>query len=441
MATISTHTQGDKMVRGHNIRDPKVTAKEGHIDPNGPHEIWRDETLEDAFERIFGDAVRRYNAKQTRPERRIKNYLQAVEHDQGRHKKHPVYEMVPGVYPEKGECDPELCKEILKEYFNGWDARNPSLALIGAYWHGDEQGDVGHCHFDFVPVGHGYTRGMDTQCSLSKALEEMGFKTQGKNTAQMQWIARENAELERICREHGLLIEHPQRGKDAKHLEKDIYILEQKKAALEKTNDHLQEKAALEAQNILDSAKLQDPTDPESPFIIDRDRMQKLQSIMQHQQEQIRQSPQVLKTELEMERKETAEAKRKAAAKEKEAAEKAKAAEEAKKQADEATKQAEQVQEEAGRARRAYESKLKKFKASVKDTAQQIFDTFLQKNDPLKYVKNAYESILFKNGLLGEAKKLAKDRTADQAQVLDKMVDRVVDKMMDEDMEEWERER
>ena len=60
--TISTHN-GSAIARDHNIRNPKVVAKEEHIDLSMPHEIWIDEPIRKAYDRIFGEALDEYNAK------------------------------------------------------------------------------------------------------------------------------------------------------------------------------------------------------------------------------------------------------------------------------------------------------------------------------------------------------------------------------------------
>ena len=65
MATIATHN-GTQIARQHNLRNPKVVSKEPHIDINGISEIWLDEKPRKAYERLFGEAVRKYNAKQKR---------------------------------------------------------------------------------------------------------------------------------------------------------------------------------------------------------------------------------------------------------------------------------------------------------------------------------------------------------------------------------------
>lgn len=229
--TLATHN-GSLVRREHNIRNPKVVAKEEHIDMNGVHEIWHDEKIREAYDRIFGDAVEKYNERQKRADRKISNYYNEIEKHA---KKHVAYEMIVGVYSDKksGYLDEEMQHDILKDFVDGWSKRNPNLELIGAYYHADEQGEP-HVHLDYVPVAHGYTRGMDTQNGLVKAFEEMGIEKKGRETAQIQWEKRENAVLERICRDYGLDVDHP-REEGRKHLETEQYKAKQE---LDKTIDN-----------------------------------------------------------------------------------------------------------------------------------------------------------------------------------------------------------
>lgn len=233
VVTISTHN-GSRVAREHNIRNEKVVSKESHIDQNGVHETWHDEKVRDAYKRIFGQAVTKYNEQQTRPERRIKNYFNTVQEDV---KKHPVYEMIIGVYgkDENGVqlCSEEQGKDIMKAFVDGWEERNPNLELIGAYYHADEQGEP-HVHIDYIPIAHGYTKGMDTQNGLVKAYGEMGIEKQGRVTAQMQWEARENKCLEQLCNDRGLEVEHP-REENRQHIETSQFKAQQ---ALESTIDN-----------------------------------------------------------------------------------------------------------------------------------------------------------------------------------------------------------
>ena len=227
MATIATHN-GSTLSQGHNRRDIKYTSKDGHVREGGHIEIWKDEPIREAYERIFSDAQKEYNEKQKRSDRKINDYYQKVKNDA---KRHVCYEMIIGVYkaPEVSEKDK---REIMKEFVDSWQARNPNLELVGAYYHADEMGEP-HVHIDYIPVAD-CTRGMSKQNALNSAFEQMGYHgTSIKNTPQMEWQRAQNQELERLCKERGIEVEHDTEKK--KHLsvreyqEMKEYTDEQKK--------------------------------------------------------------------------------------------------------------------------------------------------------------------------------------------------------------------
>lgn len=206
--TISTHN-GSAVARDHNVRNPKVVSKEPHIDPNGIHETWIDVPVRQAYDRLFGQAVAEYNATQSRPERRISSYYNEICKDK---KKHPVYEMIIGIYGKNEDgspiCSAEQGKKIMREFVSTWKQRNPNLILIGAYYHADEAGEP-HLHLDYIPIAHGYTRGLKTQSGLVRAFEEQGLVKKGKDTAQILWEKQENAHLTALCEAVGLTVDHP----------------------------------------------------------------------------------------------------------------------------------------------------------------------------------------------------------------------------------------
>lgn len=242
--TISTHN-GSAVAREHNIRNPKVVSKESHIDPQGIHETWIDEPVRQAYKRLFGDSVAAYNAKQNREERRIRDYYTQICNDK---KKHPVYEMIIGIYGKNEDgspiCSAETGKEIMKRFVDEWGHRNPNLELIGAYYHADEQGEP-HVHIDYIPVAHGYQKGLETQTAFIKALGEQGF---AKKTAQIMWEARENAFLEELCNEHGLTVDHPQKD-GSEHLHTAKYKAVKELEQLENTlSEQKKELSALEGR-------------------------------------------------------------------------------------------------------------------------------------------------------------------------------------------------
>lgn len=224
--TIATHN-GSSVSREHNIRNRRVTNPQEHINPHGHYEIWRDEKARDAYRRVFGEALEKYNARHTRDDRKIKDYFTHIEKDD---KKHSVYEMIIGIYgkDENGQpiCPTNTGKEIMRKFVDSWSSRNPNLEMIGAYYHADEPGEP-HVHIDYIPVAHGYTRGLETQNGLVKALGEMGFEKKGRATAQIQWEARENKFLDALCRQRGLEVIHPEVGKSVEHLHTETYKAQQ----------------------------------------------------------------------------------------------------------------------------------------------------------------------------------------------------------------------
>lgn len=206
--TITTHN-GTAAHREHNIRDPKVTGKQDHINPEllDRNETLHDEKPREAYQRIFGEALAAYNQKQKRDDRKISDYFTHVQKDK---KKNTVYEMIVQIGDRNDTgIDAPVERECLKEFYAGWAKRNPHLECIGAYIHADEEDGTLHMHLDYVPVASGYKKGMEIQNGLAKALEQQGFVKDGKLTAQIQWERRENAVLEEICNAHGIEVIHP----------------------------------------------------------------------------------------------------------------------------------------------------------------------------------------------------------------------------------------
>ena len=67
----------------------------------------------------------------------------------------------------------QLARQILDEYYRGFQERNPNLKVFSAHLHMDEA--TPHLHIDFVPFTTGSKRGVETRVSLKMALEALGF--------------------------------------------------------------------------------------------------------------------------------------------------------------------------------------------------------------------------------------------------------------------------
>lgn len=273
MFTISTHNGGSQAHRGHNIRDKRCVSKDQNIIPDGEHESWIDIKPRDAYDQIFGDAIRAYNARQTRAERMVVDYYKQMCQAK---QKHAVYELIAGVYSKGDDVIPPLvAKQILRQYVDEWSKRNPHLRLIGAYWHNDERDSQMHVHLDYVPFADGYTRGMQRQNGLVKALGQQGFLKDGRDTAQILWERAENKALEDICAQFGIQIEHPQRnGEKREHLRQELFKLDTRVRELTAERDKLQERVmSLEqVRDIEHKASRWDKTKE----LIDRDDLERL---------------------------------------------------------------------------------------------------------------------------------------------------------------------
>lgn len=233
MSTIQVH--GNNFCnQPHNTREGSY-AKAPHIDPSKTpdNETWRHQTIKDAYHDIFDASVASYNANK-RKDRQITDYYKKIEDDK---EKNVAYELVVGVYHpvnKKGEpfnlheFTDEQAKAAIKEYFDTFEQRNPSMRCFGAYYHQDEKGQS-HLHLDYIPTActlkeiskgkqKGKMRGMELENTLSGALKQLGFETKAGTigTAQTQWEKREAAYFEEICKKHGIQnIRHPRKEKEA----------------------------------------------------------------------------------------------------------------------------------------------------------------------------------------------------------------------------------
>ena len=193
------------------------------------------ENIKDVYHELFGEALARYNEKQTRSDRRIDDYYEKI--CSGKQEK-PFHEIILqiGNKDDMGAKteDGRLAAKILDEYMQDFQRRNPTLRVFSAYLHMDEA--TPHLHIDFIPYTTGSKRGLETRVSLKKALAELGFKGGTRSeTERNQWVAAEKECLAEIMLQHG--IEWEKKGTHEKHLsvldfekkerEKEVAELEQ----------------------------------------------------------------------------------------------------------------------------------------------------------------------------------------------------------------------
>jgi len=309
--TISTsnddrNKKGKQMISfSHDNREPEAVQQANDFDRmegRPPHikkekeaenvYIIKSQNEEDAYQKIFGESIEKFNAGQKRKDRKtsVQKEMEKIQKD----KRNLCYEMIVQVGNKDYRPDDKTCKEILKKYVEEWLNRFPNMKIVNAVIHMDEDG-APHLHIIYIPVktkegqlklqeekykkehdgsleGFKQTRwkGTDMQNSLSGALEEMGYDNSQtvtfenekgemvtrhdyKNGALTQWQADFNGLLEEICtkEEYGfnLDVHHPLAGEDICHQETNDFKhdqqirknLKEENASLKEENVSLKE--------------------------------------------------------------------------------------------------------------------------------------------------------------------------------------------------------
>lgn len=153
------------------------------------------ENIKKVYHKLFDEALQRYNEKQTRSDRRIDNYYEKIRNSKQEKTFHELILQIGdkenmGAWSENGN----LARQVLDEYYQQFQKRNPNLYVFSAHLHMDEA--TPHLHIDFVPFTTGRKRGLDTRVSLKQALAKQGFKGGSRgDTEWSQWVQSEKEQL------------------------------------------------------------------------------------------------------------------------------------------------------------------------------------------------------------------------------------------------------
>ena len=197
---------------------------------------YRNEDIRAVYHELFDGALARYNEKQTRKDRVIDDYYEKIR--TGKQEK-PFEELIIQI-GNKDDMNAtsengQLARQMLDEYMQSFQQRNPTLRVFSAHLHMDEA--TPHLHIDFIPFTTGSKRGLETRVSLKKALEALGLMGGTKSHTELnQWIESEKQALASIMARHD--IEWEQKGTHEEHLS----VLDYKK------QERSKEVAALETQ-------------------------------------------------------------------------------------------------------------------------------------------------------------------------------------------------
>jgi len=189
--------------------------------------VYKQESLEKAYEHCFGKAIEDYNEKQKRADRKIdgvKGYMEQIKTSGNGEK--VFYENVVQV-GNMQDChvdseQGQVAKDILDDYMKDFQSRNPKLYVFNAVLHLDEQ--TPHLHIDYIPLADGYKNGLAVRNSLDRALKQQGLEGKA-NKYENRTISWQNAEkdhIEKLMNKRGLE-RAEDKGLKAKHKSVEHY--------------------------------------------------------------------------------------------------------------------------------------------------------------------------------------------------------------------------
>ena len=182
------------------------------------------EPIKEVYHKLFDEALEKYNAKQTRNDRKITDYYEKIRTGKQEKLFHEIIIQV-GNYDDMSATgeNAELAKKILDEYFHGFRERNHTLHVFSAHLHMDEA--TPHLHIDFIPLAKNSKRGLETRVSLKQALGALGFFGEGReNTEGNQWANAEKSYLAEVMERYGIT-----RSEDKEEKREHLSVLDYKK--------------------------------------------------------------------------------------------------------------------------------------------------------------------------------------------------------------------
>lgn len=192
---LSMSVSGGAVNARHDL-DPEYRAHLKNVDRSKTKDnlILANESIEHAYERLFGEATEVYNARQVskgRPDRQIEDYYAHVRdayradrakvgHSKSRSgRPAPAVEYVVQLGNRETwsrELDEAGAKAVYSEAFERIKARTAgAIDWFAASVHVDETDGTPHMHILGIPYGESRNRGLPVQVSMNKALKTMGL--------------------------------------------------------------------------------------------------------------------------------------------------------------------------------------------------------------------------------------------------------------------------
>ena len=198
------------------------------------------ENIKDIYHQLFDEALKKYNAKQTRNDRKIDDYYEKIRSSKQEKPFHELILQIGDRETMNSESENgEMAKQILDEYFQDFQERNPQLRVFSAHLHMDEA--TPHLHIDFVPFTTGSKRGLETRVSLKQALSMKGFKGGSRGSTEWsQWVQAEKEQLAAVMERHG--IQWEQKGTHEQHLSVLDYKKQEREIEVEQLDSKIEQK-------------------------------------------------------------------------------------------------------------------------------------------------------------------------------------------------------
>lgn len=192
---LSMSVSGGAVNARHDL-DPEYRARLQNVDRTKTKDnlILASESIEHAYERLFGEATETYNARQVskgRPDRQIEDYYAHVRdayradrakvgHSKSRSgRPAPAVEYVVQLGNREtwsSELDEAEVEAVYSEAFDRIKARTAgAIDWFAAAVHVDETDGTPHMHIIGIPYGESPNRGLPVQVSMNKALKTMGL--------------------------------------------------------------------------------------------------------------------------------------------------------------------------------------------------------------------------------------------------------------------------
>ncbi len=218
--------------------------------------------VKNVYRKEFDTALHEYNAKQTRPERRIGDYFEHVSETEQDMAVEVIIQCGDKKFWEQNSGDKIFMKQVYKQLLLKLQEYLPDFKVANAVVHFDEASP--HMHVVGVPIGRGFKRGLSTKVSkrsvftpqaLSEVLQD---KMRADASYYMKAIFQQEVREKKKGKNHDLTVAEYKVAKEEEKIEKlstnkigleaDILVLNYKKSTKQKKLDELDEE--IESSNI-----------------------------------------------------------------------------------------------------------------------------------------------------------------------------------------------